>query len=374
MDDTGESQTANKCVFFIHGLSGNGGVQATAVEKALRKAQSDWSLYRCEYSSEEKAGATLVYDPRTPETDPSVDEEDGESESESEEEAEPLKNDDDIFYVARMMRAGVDNLARRVFRSILAVHVRMYPREEEEEEEERGSIELSNSSSESEEEEEDECVRRPITHLSIVGSSMGGLIARRVTKWLLDESDRHFANVEYVTLAAVATPHIGVGEGRLFSKWRLGAVARFAVSTLLHTGRDLLWRSDYLTMLADEEHIDALLQYRHRINYMPLLDDAMVTFDSTAMMNDRPASFQPEVALQKPYYYEMTPEEWTLDEALETVSHAEEIRRIHDLPLWTPIVVNAEHRPLATLYAREDRPLAGPMSEAVARHIVANLG
>ena len=369
----------NKCLFFIHGLSGNGHVQGTAIRKALEKAGSDWKFYRCTYSDGDRA--TIV-------------------KTETRTEDEVLENEDDTFAVLGMLRGGLVQFSDLVYESIVRMHLgaeHEEPAAPDSDSDEYLSIEEEFTTSDEEgdvahllgeemheiqqqQQQEPPTRSPPITHLALVGSSMGGLIARRVALKLMRGKATVFAGVEFMTLGTVATPHIGVGEQRLFASWKAGVIARFLLGKLSLTARDLLWKTDFLTELADSEHMDALLQFRNRINYLPLRDDDVVSYESCAMLTRRPESFRERLGdapiLEKPYLHEYSAEEWQNvdEERKNAIKHGELIGRVHDDPLWTSVVVNSDHRPLASMYNREDRPLAGPMCEAVARHFVARLG
>ncbi|CCF60483.1 hypothetical protein KAFR_0K01290 [Kazachstania africana CBS 2517] len=124
-----------------------------------------------------------------------------------------------------------------------------------------------------------------IKKISIVGYSLGGLIARFVVGKMFTECREFFQDIEPVMFLTMATPHLGIHFYNPLSikyKWLLDPVLTFLGSTLIgKSGRELfiMNRSNsILVELSQGEFLDALAKFRWRMVFANVKNDRTVAF------------------------------------------------------------------------------------------------
>ena len=133
----------------------------------------------------------------------------------------------------------------------------------------------------------------PVTKFSIVGYSLGGLVARYTIGLLYHKG--YFKRITPINFTTFATPHLGVRTpllGRANHIWNvLGA------RTLSTSGRQLFLidnfratRRPLLSVLADPESIfiHALAQFQHRSLYTNITNDRSAVYYTTAISKTDP--------------------------------------------------------------------------------------
>ncbi len=141
-----------------------------------------------------------------------------------------------------------------------------------------------------------------IKKLSIVGYSLGGLIARYAIG-LLNSKD-WFDTVEPVNFATFATPHLGVRTPLLGFHNHLWNV--LGARTLSVSGRQLFTIDSFrdtgrplLSVLADSDSIfiAALSKFRNRVLYSNIVNDRSAVYYTTAISRIDPFTKPDEVKL-----------------------------------------------------------------------------
>lgn len=134
---------------------------------------------------------------------------------------------------------------------------------------------------------------KKITKLSIVGYSLGGLVARYAIGLLFSRG--WFSDLEPINFTTFATPHLGVrvpGSGvggrffNLFGSRTLSTSGRqlFLIDTFRDTNRPLL------SVLADPGSIfmQALSKFKHRVLYSNILNDRSAPYYTTSITSTNP--------------------------------------------------------------------------------------
>jgi hypothetical protein len=122
--------------------------------------------------------------------------------------------------------------------------------------------------------------KKPITHLSIVGASFGGIAARYVIQELNNRS--HWKDVEFSVFMTLASPFLGV-RGLYQSKYFMN---EWMISWT-QSGKEMLWMDQphcYLHLLGTNDfYLGALKRFKKRCIYAPLWNDGIVTYDSASL-------------------------------------------------------------------------------------------
>ena len=136
-----------------------------------------------------------------------------------------------------------------------------------------------------------------LTHLSLVGNSLGGLFARYAAALLFEPSTRTLCGLTPLVFLTTASPHLGVGQhGHLslvpaplqaLSAAVLGASIR---ELLLHDGTPSRVPLLYRMTLPDEESglpfLSALAAFRVRHLYANAVNDFLVPYETAACTLD----------------------------------------------------------------------------------------
>ena len=132
-----------------------------------------------------------------------------------------------------------------------------------------------------------------ITKLSIVGYSLGGLLARYAIGLLF--SNGWFDRIEPVNFTTFATPHLGVRTPVLGVHHRVWNV--LGANTLSTSGRQLFTIDTFrntqrplLSVLADPDSIFmlALLKFKHRVLYANIINDRSAPYYTTCIVTTDP--------------------------------------------------------------------------------------
>ncbi|GAV52686.1 hypothetical protein ZYGR_0AG06770 [Zygosaccharomyces rouxii] len=125
----------------------------------------------------------------------------------------------------------------------------------------------------------------PITKISVLGYSMGGLVARFVLGKMFGEYRDLFEGIEPQIFITMATPHLGVqfyNPRRYFFKGLLQCVMRLMGSnTIGKSGRELFVVNKYndiLVRLGKGEYLDALSKFKWRVAFANVNNDRSVAF------------------------------------------------------------------------------------------------
>lgn len=133
-----------------------------------------------------------------------------------------------------------------------------------------------------------------ITKVSVVGYSLGGLVARFVIGKCFTEFKDFFKNIEPFVFMTVASPHLGIQfyEKSRFNSWILNPIKKILGSTFLgKSGRELFIidsgnNEPMLVRLSQNEYLYALSLFKHRIVMANVKNDRTVAF-YTAFITDR---------------------------------------------------------------------------------------
>lgn len=125
----------------------------------------------------------------------------------------------------------------------------------------------------------------PITKISIVGYSMGGLIARFVIGKMYTEFDSVFKDIEPQIFLTLATPHLGVefyNPGNSASKGILQSLIRNLGSRILgKSGREMFItnsKNDILLKLTEDPFLESLARFKWRAVIANVKNDRTVAF------------------------------------------------------------------------------------------------
>eukprot|EP00656_Telonema_subtile_P020855 TRINITY_DN21918_c0_g1_i2.p1 TRINITY_DN21918_c0_g1~~TRINITY_DN21918_c0_g1_i2.p1 ORF type:complete len:280 (-),score=51.43 TRINITY_DN21918_c0_g1_i2:11-850(-) len=128
-----------------------------------------------------------------------------------------------------------------------------------------------------------------LTHISLIGASLGGLFARHASALLWGGAAPLLpAHVHPHALVTLASPHLGVrctpANGPMLK----------AASCMARTVQDLNWTdgsfgsTPSLVYMGREEAVHVLTLFKHRVAYAPLVDDKVVCW-STAAFSGQPS-------------------------------------------------------------------------------------
>ncbi|CEO97813.1 DUF676 domain-containing protein [Plasmodiophora brassicae] len=159
----------------------------------------------------------------------------------------------------------------------------------------------------------DECQKHHATHISFIGHSLGGLIARYVIR-LLHDNGTIPVRVQPVIYLSIATPHLGSLEharrARSFAPHPLTAIVddvfmhgtRFFIK---QTGEELMLKDGddstvpLIVRMTDDAFINALRLFRHRIAYGAIRYDPTVGYETSVIRRTNPFKAQFPVSLSK---------------------------------------------------------------------------
>ena len=133
------------------------------------------------------------------------------------------------------------------------------------------------------EEIEDLRSQSELTHLALVGASLGGLVAIAVAALL--NAREEWRDVHFELFGALATPFLGV---RTLLKRPLAVQWLLALTS---TGRELLWwdQQGLLEQLScNEFYAKGLSRFAKRIAYAPVWDDGTVAYPSSSLTGHFP--------------------------------------------------------------------------------------
>lgn len=133
-----------------------------------------------------------------------------------------------------------------------------------------------------------------ITKISVVGYSLGGLVARFVIGKCFTECKDIFKGMKPFIFMTVATPHLGIQfyDKSRFNSWILNPIKKFLGSTFLgKSGRELFIidsgdKEPMLLRLCKNEYFYALSLFQHRVVVANVKNDRTVAF-YTAFITDR---------------------------------------------------------------------------------------
>lgn len=125
----------------------------------------------------------------------------------------------------------------------------------------------------------------PITKISIVGYSMGGLIARFVIGKMYSEFDKIFGDIEPQIFMTLATPHLGVefyNPENSTSRRILHSLIRSLGSSILgKSGREMFItnsKNDILLKLTEDQFLKSLSRFKWRVVIANVKNDRTVAF------------------------------------------------------------------------------------------------
>lgn len=132
-----------------------------------------------------------------------------------------------------------------------------------------------------------------ITKISVLGYSMGGLVARFVVGKMFGEYQDLFEGIEPQIFVTMATPHLGVqfyNPRRYFFKGLLQFGIRLIGSNIIgKSGRELFVvdsSNDILVKLSKGEYLEALRSFKWRVAFANVNNDRSVAF-YTGFISDR---------------------------------------------------------------------------------------
>ncbi|CAR26696.1 hypothetical protein ZYGR_0H05190 [Zygosaccharomyces rouxii] len=125
----------------------------------------------------------------------------------------------------------------------------------------------------------------PITKISVLGYSMGGLVARFVLGKMFGEYHDLFEGIEPQIFITMATPHLGVqfyNPKRYFFRGLMQFGMRLIGSNIIgKSGRELFVvnkHNDILVRLGEGEYLDALSKFKWRVAFANVNNDRSVAF------------------------------------------------------------------------------------------------
>lgn len=125
----------------------------------------------------------------------------------------------------------------------------------------------------------------PITKISIVGYSMGGLIARFVVGKMYTEFDQVFRDIEPQIFMTLATPHLGVEfynpENSTSKRIFQSLIRRLGSSILGKSGREMFMtnrNNDILLKLTEDQFLQSLARFKWRVVIANVKNDRTVAF------------------------------------------------------------------------------------------------
>lgn len=134
-----------------------------------------------------------------------------------------------------------------------------------------------------------------IDRISIVGYSLGGLIARFVIGKCFNECMEIFHDIKPILFISVATPHLGIefyNNNSWFRAYLLNPLMKILGSTFLgKSGRDLFIMNSYnniLIRLSKDEYLKSLSLFQERICFANVKNDRTVAFYTAFISNYDP--------------------------------------------------------------------------------------
>lgn len=125
----------------------------------------------------------------------------------------------------------------------------------------------------------------PITKISVLGYSMGGLVARFVLGKMFGEYHDLFEGIEPQIFITMATPHLGVqfyNPRRYFFKGLLQFCMKLIGSNIIgKSGRELFVvnkHNEILVKLGEGEYLEALRKFKWRVAFANVNNDRSVAF------------------------------------------------------------------------------------------------
>lgn len=138
-------------------------------------------------------------------------------------------------------------------------------------------------------------IEEKIDRISIVGYSLGGLIARFVIGKCFNECWEIFKNIKPMLFISVATPHLGIefyNKNSWFRSYLLNPMLKILGSTFLgKSGRDLFIinpLNNILIRLSLDEYLNGLSLFKHRICLANVKNDRTVAFYTALISNYDP--------------------------------------------------------------------------------------
>eukprot|EP00922_Rhytidocystis_sp_ex-Travisia-forbesii_P063502 GHVS01094471.1.p1 GENE.GHVS01094471.1~~GHVS01094471.1.p1 ORF type:complete len:654 (+),score=183.63 GHVS01094471.1:355-2316(+) len=163
-----------------------------------------------------------------------------------------------------------------------------------------------------------------LEYVSVVGFSLGGLIARYVLRGLYNDQDKTVVGLQPLDFITAATPHLGL---RAYSSvWRRLERLRHKVTELFckQTGKELLLadgeeeggkdvtpsssssagasRRSLLFRLTDDEFVKPLRCFQRRLLYANARSDLLVPFATAAIDHEAEVIYPDRRTLWKPFY------------------------------------------------------------------------
>lgn len=135
----------------------------------------------------------------------------------------------------------------------------------------------------------------PITKISVLGYSLGGLVARFVVGKMFGECQDLFEGIEPQIFITMATPHLGVqfyNPRKSFFRGVLQFGMRLAGSSILgKTGREFFVvnkSNNILVRLSSGEYLEALRKFKWRVAFSNVSNDRSVAFYTGFISNCDP--------------------------------------------------------------------------------------
>ena len=194
------------------------------------------------------------------------------------------------------------------------------------------------------EENENEGSGKQIRRISIVGYSLGGLVARFIVGKMFTECKEYFAGIKPVLFLTMASPHVGIkffNPQHSVMRAITNPILTFLGSNALgKSGRELFITNSYndtLIRLSSGEFIDGLAQFKFRAVCANVKNDRTVAF-YTAFISDR----DPFIDTQNRLNY-------TFEENVPGVRYSGILPKIVDMDKLDPADMRVvEKRPMTT--------------------------
>ncbi|CAB4256277.1 similar to Saccharomyces cerevisiae YOR059C Lipid particle protein of unknown function [Maudiozyma barnettii] len=134
-----------------------------------------------------------------------------------------------------------------------------------------------------------------ITRISIIGYSLGGLVARFVVGKMFTECQEYFSGIEPVLFLTMASPHLGIRffnpSNSLFRTILDPVMTVLGSNALGKSGRELFIANRYndiLIRLSEGEFIQGLAKFKHRTVCANVKNDRTVAFYTAFITNHDP--------------------------------------------------------------------------------------
>lgn len=136
---------------------------------------------------------------------------------------------------------------------------------------------------------------RYIRKISVVGYSLGGLIARFIIGKLFTECKEYFKDIEPVLFLTMVSPHLGIrffNPSSNFLRAMINSGLTVMGSSVLgKSGRELFitnMNNGILIKLTEGEYIDSLAKFKYRIAFANVKNDRTVAFYTAFITNHDP--------------------------------------------------------------------------------------